>query len=730
MNNRYVRVVVPLVIVALATAFIYFTIFSKSTGGGAGTGPTGAGQGSTAQTPAPASGDEAGTTAGPAEEGDREKPAEAEGEAASGEELDYATWKYVEQPGSTLDGLGDIDSAAGGTSMRIEFTPVNGGIRLVTLRDYYESRDKKPEQRTTFFANAPEGRAAMGINILELPGGVRLGVPADPATKRLVPVWKQITPGEFVAEIVDGTGKPALTIRRKYTLGAIEGQIAVDQQIVNHTGHNVPVVVQTWGPGDLPLDPVRRMGDYRRVRFGYVDPRNPNVVLSERFYDTQGMVVSNAWNADSKAMDAGQAEMDRGLLTLWPNETSKEQNLGLAWVAQTDRYFGFAVYPNVADVATITSRELAQVKQVEFLLESNGEQRLGQIPKDQYLNRYLSVKLVSPTLTIPANGALDTSLDAYCGPLHKETILKDPVRGAFSLDKLPIYQMPGSCWCTVLCTFQSLAIGLLTFLRLIEGDLLRIGGVGIGVHDWGLAIIILVICVRALLHPLTKKGQVTTMRFSKKMQALQPELAKLKEKYKDDAKKMQQEQIRLYREHNVNPAGCMGMLPTFIQMPIWIALYAMLFFAIELRQAPAFYGMFQMFGNWGFLADLSQPDQFISLGKGFTIPYFGWQVASINLLPILMGLVFYIQQKYMMPPSTNLTPEQETQQRIMKVMSVVLFPLMLYTSPSGLTLYIMTSTLIGIFESKYIRAHVTALELEEEAKKKGVKVADARVTKR
>ncbi len=729
MNNRYVRVVVPLVIVALATAFIYFTIFSKGTAGGGGTGGTGSGPGpaTPALTPGP---DEGGTPPVPVDEGGAQDGAGAQGEVAAGQEADFSTWKYVDQPGSTLDGLGDIDSSAGGTSMRIEFTPMNGGIRLVTLRDYYESRDKKPEQRTTFFANAPEGRAAMGINILELPGGVRLGVPVDPATKKLIPVWKQVSPGELIAEIVDGAGKPAITIRRKYTLGAVEGQIAVDQHIVNHTGQNVSLVIQTWGPGDLPLDPIRRMGDYRRVRFGYVDPRNPNVVLSERFYDTQGIVVSNAWNADSKAMAAGQPEMDRGLLTLWPNETSREQKLSLAWVAQTDRYFGFAVYPNVADATQITSRELAQVKQVEFLLESNGEQRLGQIPKDQYLNRYLSVKLVSPTLTIPAKGELDTSLDAYCGPLHKETILKDPVRGAFSLDKLPIYQMPGSCWCTVLCTFQSLAIGLLTFLRLIEGDLLRIGGVGIGVHDWGLAIIILVVCVRALLHPLTKKGQVTTMRFSKKMQALQPELAKLKEKYKDDSKKMQQEQIRLYREHNVNPAGCMGMLPTFIQMPIWIALYAMLFFAIELRQAPAFYGIFQLFGNWGFLADLSQPDQFISLGKGFTIPYLGWQVTSINLLPVLMGVVFFIQQKYMMPTSTNLTPEQETQQRIMKVMSVVLFPLMLYTSPSGLTLYIMTSTLIGIFESKYIRAHVTALELEEEAKKKGFKVADARVTKR
>jgi YidC/Oxa1 family membrane protein insertase len=173
---------------------------------------------------------------------------------------------------------------------------------------------------------------------------------------------------------------------------------------------------------------------------------------------------------------------------------------------------------------------------------------------------------------------------------------------------------------------------------------------------------------------------------------------------------MQQEQFRLYREHNINPAGCVGgMLPTFLQMPIWIALYAVLYFAFDLRQAPAFFGLFQQFGGWGFLADLSAPDKFVQ----FSQPLITWpfELSSINLIPLLMSVVFFFQQKYMAPPTTGtLTPEQQQQQKMMKWMTVILFPVMLYSTPSGLTLYIMTSTCVGIVEGKRIRAQIDRMD--------------------
>ena len=154
-------------------------------------------------------------------------------------------------------------------------------------------------------------------------------------------------------------------------------------------------------------------------------------------------------------------------------------------------------------------------------------------------------------------------------------------------------------------------------------------------------------------------------------------------------------------------------------MPIWIALYAMLFFAFELRQEPAFFGLFQLLPNidvgstilFGqFLGDLSRPDHFIA----FTEPVDIWitKLTGVNLLPLLMGVIFYVQQKYMSPPpSPNMTPEQLQQQKVMKIMMVVLFPVMLFQAPSGLTLYILTSSSIGIIEGKRIRKHIDSMDL-------------------
>jgi len=146
----------------------------------------------------------------------------------------------------------------------------------------------------------------------------------------------------------------------------------------------------------------------------------------------------------------------------------------------------------------------------------------------------------------------------------------------------------------------------------------------------------------------------------------------------------------------------------FLQSPVWIALYAMLYFTIDLRHEPAFFGLFQtVTGNaWHFLADLAEPDHFIYFGgSGPKLPLFG-TISGINILPLLLGVVFYIQQKYLTPPTAAaMTPEQESQQKMMKVMMVVMFPLIMYAAPSGLALYFITNSTLGILESRWIRSH-------------------------
>jgi YidC/Oxa1 family membrane protein insertase len=216
--------------------------------------------------------------------------------------------------------------------------------------------------------------------------------------------------------------------------------------------------------------------------------------------------------------------------------------------------------------------------------------------------------------------------------------------------------------------------------------------------------------VRLILHPVQKKSMISMQRFSRAMTAMKPELDALQKKFKDDPRRMQQEQMRLFREKGVSPAGCVGgMLPTFAQMPIWMALYAVLYFAFPLRHQAPFFGVFQSFGDWAFLADLSAQDNFIQFAEPINL--FLFNLSSINLLPILMGIVFWFQQQYMTPPTPNMSEEQLAQQKMMKWMMVLMFPVMMYVVPSGLTLYILTSTCIGIVEGRIIKKQVDAMDL-------------------
>ena len=207
-------------------------------------------------------------------------------------------------------------------------------------------------------------------------------------------------------------------------------------------------------------------------------------------------------------------------------------------------------------------------------------------------------------------------------------------------------------------------------------------------------------------------------RFSKQMGNLKPQLEKLKKKYPNDKKRQQQEQMRMMQEQGINPLSMLGCLPLFLQMPIWIALYAMLYFAFDLRQEPAFFGFFQLFWDWPFLADLATPDHFFGEFKE-PVELFGWvNITGINLLPLLMAIMWYIQQKYLAPPpNPSMSKEMLRQQKFMQVMIIFVFPIMLYSAPSGLTLYILTSSSIGIMEGRYIRKQIEKMDLTAPVKK-------------
>lgn len=181
------------------------------------------------------------------------------------------------------------------------------------------------------------------------------------------------------------------------------------------------------------------------------------------------------------------------------------------------------------------------------------------------------------------------------------------------------------------------------------------------IPNYGIAIILLTILLRIITFPLYYKSIISM----KKMQTVQPELKKLKEKFKDDPQRMQKETMALFKKAGANPLG--GCFPMLLQMPIFFAFYQVLYNAVELVNAPFF----------GWITDLSVKD-----------PFF--------VLPVLMAASMFVQQK--LTPTTSVDPMQ---QKLMMFMPII-FGFIMKDLPAGLVLYIFVSTLFGILQQLFV----------------------------
>jgi len=198
--------------------------------------------------------------------------------------------------------------------------------------------------------------------------------------------------------------------------------------------------------------------------------------------------------------------------------------------------------------------------------------------------------------------------------------------------------------------------------------------------NWGLAIILLTVFVKAVTFYPTQRALMS----AKRMQRLAPKLSAIRRKFENDRQRQGAETMNLYKSHGVNPFG--GCLPSLIQMPIWIALYSTLMYAVELHRS-AFFGHIQ---------DLTAKD-----------PYF--------ITPLVMGAVMYVQMK--MSPAS---PDNQ-QQKMMQIMMPVMFTGFSLVLPSGLAVYMLTSYLIGILQQLLVnhldrKAHGTMPAAEPAAR--------------
>ncbi|MBI2328096.1 MAG: membrane protein insertase YidC [Chloroflexi bacterium] len=197
--------------------------------------------------------------------------------------------------------------------------------------------------------------------------------------------------------------------------------------------------------------------------------------------------------------------------------------------------------------------------------------------------------------------------------------------------------------------------------------------------NFGLTIIVLTIVVNLLMYPLTQKQ----LQASKAMQTVQAQVAEIRKKYAKDKQKAAQEQMRLFKESGVSPAGC--LLPMLIQMPVWIALYQSIIRVLAVVPEDFLNLSQRLYTSWAAVFPL------VPLERSFL-----WLDLALPdlLLALLVGASMWVQQKMMTPTTTD--PKQQAQSQMMLYMMPLMFAFFSLSFPSGLALYWVTSTGIRI----------------------------------
>ena len=225
------------------------------------------------------------------------------------------------------------------------------------------------------------------------------------------------------------------------------------------------------------------------------------------------------------------------------------------------------------------------------------------------------------------------------------------------------------------------------------------------VGNMGIAILLLTVCVKAVMFPLANKSYASMS----KMKALQPQMATLKEQYGEDKQRFQQEMMALYKKEKVNPAA--GCLPILVQIPVFYALYKVLYVTIDMRQAPFF----------GWIHDLSMPDPTTFLNLFGLIPWdptlylhtpvLGTLIhfLSIGVWPLIMGFTMWAQMRL------NPTPPDPVQAKMFAIMPFV-FTFMLGTMPAGLVIYWAWNNTLSIAQQKYIMYSQDKAKAKRQAK--------------
>jgi YidC/Oxa1 family membrane protein insertase len=480
--------------------------------------------------------------------------------------------------------------------------------------------------------------------------------------------------------------QPIVAIRKTFRVNRGSDHLAGDLTIENLSSQPRRVVVTQRGPIGLKNeDPQRESRRIASARVSWQTDEKGNPRL-----DASGRPLISVLPGDY-AMRADIAKLPEAAMELRPGEHR------LYWTAVGNKYFGCietwlpiegSPMPYADYVAKVVGRTYLHDPELASDLS-----RLSDLTTEQSL---------SPPAPIPPGKSVVMRFEAFCGPKSDAAFARHaPGLRQRRYDLIIAADRKGGC------TFDVITDAMLWLLSMLH----RVVG------NYGVAIIIMVIIVRLILHPLTKTSQIRMMRMQKGMAALKPKLDAIQAQFKNDRQKLNEETMKLYREEHINPASSMlGCLPMVLQMPIWVALWTSLNTNVDLRHQP--------FILW--IHDLSLPDSLVSFKTAVNIPLLGLVTGPIhgfNVLPIIMAATMYAQQKLMQkltkpatPPAPKLDdqgrplPDQLAQQQKIMNFMMIFFGAMLYNQPAGLNLYIFCSSLLGMLEQWQIKKHLKSIE--------------------
>lgn len=280
----------------------------------------------------------------------------------------------------------------------------------------------------------------------------------------------------------------------------------------------------------------------------------------------------------------------------------------------------------------------------------------------------VSVEILSKPITVGPNTPFNQTFRVFAGAKTLESLSPYGAEELVSYRKNQWFNIPGAST-MARYVIAPLLDHIYNFTKQVAGLF------GAKRGNYGVSIILLTLLVRLMMFPLGRKAAMA----AKKMQDLQPLMKEIQEKYKDDKERQTRETLSLYKRHGVNPVG--GCLPALIQLPIFVGLWQALNNSVHLRHASFLY-----------IENLAAPDMLFRIPMQGGMPLLG---QYFNLLPFLVVSLMLVQTKLFAPPAT--TPEQESQQKVMKFM-MIFMGFMFYKVPSGLGLYFITSSLWQISE--------------------------------